>query len=45
MLRNNTSLIKDNTPPIAEIISVKNLGGIVVCGFLMKYFFRNMLKI
>ena len=25
-----------NTPPIAEIIWVKNLRAIVVCGFLMK---------
>ena len=24
------------TPPIAEIICVKNVGAIVVCGFLMK---------
>ena len=33
MLRNNTSLFRDNTPPIAEIICVKNVGAIVVCGF------------
>ena len=25
-----------HTPPIAEIICVKNVGEIVVCGFLMK---------
>ena len=27
---------KYNTPPIAEIICVKNVGAIVVCGFFMK---------
>ena len=28
--------LKSITPPIAEIICVKNVGAIVVCGFLMK---------
>ena len=31
-----TSLIKQVTPSIAEIICVKNVGAIVVCGFFMK---------
>ena len=26
-----------NTPPIAEILCVKNVGAFGVCGFLMKY--------
>ena len=37
------------TPPIAEIICVKNVGANVVCGFLMKLFKKkypeNMKKI
>ena len=34
------------TPPIAEILCVKNGRAIVVCGFLMKYvIFKNMLKV
>ena len=34
--KNKTKNIKLLTPPIAEIICVKNVGAIVVCGFLMK---------
>ena len=33
------------TPPIAEILCFKNLRAFVVCGFLIKYFFLNMLKV
>jgi hypothetical protein len=33
------------TPFIAEIICVKNVGAIVVCGFFMKEFKKNILKI
>ena len=31
-----------NTPPIAEIIWVKNVRAIVVCGFLMKYVIKKI---
>ena len=36
------------TPPMAEIMCVKNVGAIVVCGFLMKWlkiYAENMKKI
>ena len=33
------------TPPIAEILCVKNGRAIVVCGFLMKSSFKDMLKV
>ena len=33
------------TPPIAEILCVKNGRAIVVCGFLMKSLKKNMLKV
>ena len=33
------------TPPIPEIIWVKNVRAIVVCGFLMKKFKKYVLKI
>ena len=36
---------KVNTPPIAEIIWVKNVRAIVVCGFLMKSLKNHILKI
>ena len=39
-----TSLIKaitGKTPPIVEMIWVKNVRAIMVCGFLMKYFFKK----
>ena len=38
-------LIDQLTPTIAEIIWVKNVGAIVVCGFFMKWFLKNILKI
>ena len=34
-----------NTPPISEIIWVKNVRAIVVCGFLMKWLKKYILKI
>jgi hypothetical protein len=35
----------EGTPSIPEIIWVKNVRAIVVCGFLMKYSKKHMLKI
>ena len=35
----------DHTPPIAEILCVKNGRAIVVCGFLMKSLKTNILKV
>ena len=32
------------TPSIAEILCVKNVRAFVVCGFLMKYFFKKYAK-
>jgi hypothetical protein len=41
-----TMLVKTMfTLPIAEIICVKNVRAIVVCGFLLKSFKNNILKI
>ena len=33
------------TPPIAEILFVKNVRAFVVCGFLMKWFKKDIMKI
>ena len=41
----NRELSPDITPPIAEIIWVKNVRAIVVCGFLMKSLKNHILKI
>ena len=34
-----------DTPPIAEVLCVKNVGAFVVCGFLIKELKKYMLKI
>ena len=34
--KNDSGLKREYTPPIVEIICVKNVGAIVVCGFFMK---------
>ena len=39
------ALQTNGTPPIAEIICVKNVRAIVVCGFLLKWFKKKILKV